>query len=159
MKLSEKEILLLEYIKENLFLIEKSKLRLEQSFHNCVKFSVNDNLGDEEYENFEILTSRFARTSDILTQKIFKTFFKINGEEVTTFIDKANFIEKIGLVEDAGQLISIRNLRNNITHDYEIENIINNFKQILISTPILIELIKKTKSYFNEKLFDGKLFE
>jgi len=47
-------------------------------------------------------------------------FYKVFGEQK---IDAVNFLEKIGIVESAEDLLNIRGLRNQIAHDYVTEDL------------------------------------
>jgi hypothetical protein len=69
----KKRSLLLAQLSENLALLEKSMTALAYSYEKCDAIGEKEEYDLEEQESFEALTSRFARTSDILTQKVIKT--------------------------------------------------------------------------------------
>ena len=51
--------------------VKRARDQLVYSFNKCAAVRVRTDLSEQELESFEALTSRFARLSDILTQKIF----------------------------------------------------------------------------------------
>jgi len=118
MNISKKKNLLTAQLQENFEALEKSLDVLNYSFRKCKSLGKEEEYEPEEQESFEALTSRFARTSDILTQKVFKSLFAILQENVKTIIDSANILEKLGIVENADEILNIRELRNQIAHEY-----------------------------------------
>jgi uncharacterized protein YutE (UPF0331/DUF86 family) len=91
---------------------------------------------------------RFARTSDILISKVVKTLLILLQEMPKTVIDTANFLEKLGIVAEAEQLLLIRELRNTIAHDYVVENPKELFKQVMKMVTGLKLIAGHTKDYF-----------
>ena len=75
MSVSKKRRLLLAQLQENRTLLDKSMKALAYFYEKCKAIGEKDEYDLEEQESFEALTSRFARTADILTQKVFKTLF------------------------------------------------------------------------------------
>jgi len=65
-------------------LMHKSQKILEYSYETCKKISEKSKYSYEEEDRFEALTSRFARFSDILIQKIFRFIEFIEMEEEGT---------------------------------------------------------------------------
>ena len=151
MDLSKKRELLSQQMKENLDLLGNSLNALEYSYNKCRKIGIKESYTPDELESLEALTSRFARTSDILTQKVFKTLFFLIQEEPQTFIDGANLLEKIEIVNNANQILNIRELRNEIAHEYKENNLAVLFNDALDYIPQLIEVIKNTNAYINNK--------
>jgi len=93
MNLSEKRKLLVTQLEENLKSLDRSMESLRYSYEKCKKIGWGkDHFDFEEQEAFEALTGRFARTSDLLTQKVIKTLFSLLQENIKTFIDGANFL-------------------------------------------------------------------
>ena len=111
-------------------------------------------LSFEEQESFDSLTSKFARISDIYTQKILKSICIVYRENCTTFIDRCNFAEKIGIVSDVQLLFDIRDLRNEISHEYIDDLIIEIYQKTLELSDILIPIIEDTNSHIeNNNIF------
>lgn len=151
MTLSEKRRLLSIQIYEHLGYLEKSLETLGYSYEKCRKIGKKDYYDLEEQESYEALTSRFARTSDILTQKVLKTFFMLMQEDIRSIIDGANFLEKIQLIENTDDLLNIRELRNQIAHEYMEQDLPTLFSDILHHVPSLTVIISNIKKAISEK--------
>ena len=145
----------IELLSNELKLLENSVATFVASCEKCKKIGLKKDYNFEELESFDSLTSKFARTSDIFTQKILRTIFFILRENTITFIDKVNLAEKLCLITSADDLIEIRDLRNLIAHEYIPENIIGLFQDIFNLSESLLKSIEMTKTYclsfFSEK--------
>jgi len=147
MNLSEKRDLLSVQLKESLTDLDKALEALEYSHRKCVIIGEKPEYDLEEQESFEALTARFARAADILTQKALKTLFALLQEDIRTRIDAANFAEKIGIIESADRLLNIRELRNQIAHEYVRQNLNAIFMDVLRYVPELKTVIGNLKNY------------
>ncbi len=101
----------------------------------------NKNL--DEFEPWEALTARFARTTDIFLSKYIRLRVAdadpaFRGE-MRDLLDKA---EKISLISSADQWMQIRELRNKIAHEYHKEDLIKTFSDILKLTPFVMSELK-----------------
>ena len=134
------------YLKYNLDLLLKSQISLIQSIEKCKTIDLNNVLTFENQESFDSLTSKFSRVSDILTQKVLKSLIILYREDCKTFLDRANFLEKIGVLQDSNVLINIRDLRNDISHEYIEEELSDLYKRTLEFSGELIILINTIHS-------------
>lgn len=89
----------------------------------------------------------FARSSDILTQKVLKTLFIILQEDARFFIDRCNLCEKLEIIDNADDLYNIRKLRNDIVHEYCTVDITEIFESLLQYTELLLKITDNVK-YF-----------
>jgi hypothetical protein len=138
---------LLLLLKEELELMEKAADILDYSYKKCKKTGVKAIYNYDELERFEALTSRFARLSDILIQKIFRLIDKIDLESVGTVRDRINRAEKKELIESTEDFVKIRILRNQIAHEYIPEEINEIFKTVLKYTPKLLDSVNRVRNY------------
>ncbi|MEA3349954.1 MAG: hypothetical protein U9Q82_04975, partial [Chloroflexota bacterium] len=125
MALTEKERLNLENALEQISLAEKAAEILRYSFERLPEISVDKEFTQAEWERWDAFTARFARLADILTQRVFRAidvveFFPSNS----TFVDRVNRAEKRGYIESAYTWKEIREVRNQITHEYVIGNLL-----------------------------------
>jgi len=148
MTLSKKRKLLVAQLDEYLAALEKSLIALVYSYDKCNAIGEKEEYDLEQQESFEALTSRFARTSDILTQKVFKSIFILLQEDMKTIIDMANFLEKLEIVNKADDLLNIREIRNQIAHEYVEPDIKSLFMDVLHYIPQLKNIIKNVNSYY-----------
>ena len=105
-------------LKQNWELLSKSLETLKRSVEKAKSFDRKSNYSFEEMETFDSLTSKFSRTSDIFTQKLLRSAWQLLHEETMPFIDLANKAEKIELISSSDKIIEIKDMRNQITHEY-----------------------------------------
>jgi uncharacterized protein with HEPN domain len=151
-KVSRKRKLLKKEFKQNLEELRLSLRVLNYSFEKCSKIGIKDDYSDEELESYESLTSRFARTSDIFTQKTLTTLFILIKETPRSFIDKANLSEKLGVIDSSTKLQEIRELRNEISHEYSMRDITEIFDDVLKHTANLKKIIDSALSYIEKNI-------
>lgn len=133
-------------------MLDQAVEALRYSEERCRLLVSKETYTQAEFEHLEALTARFARTVDILTQKVFKTLFFLLGEDVGTFLDAANLAEKLGLVAQADDLVTLRTLRNEISHEYATEKLNEIFAETVSLLDTLYSIIEKTKGYARDKL-------
>jgi len=153
MKVSEKRALYKKQIDEEIANLDKSIIALSHSYDKCHKIGESKEYGLDEQESFEALTSRFARSSDILTQKVLKSLFILLHENIKTIIDSANLLEKLEIINNADDLLNIREIRNQIAHDYVTENINGFYLEVLNYVPLLKQIVDNVKIFYTKKFF------
>ncbi len=138
---------LLELMSKELTLLDDSTDILKYSYGKCQKIGIQEDYIIDDMDQFEAFTSRFARMSDMLIQKIFRLIDKIELDDEGTIRDRINRAEKKGLIESADIFIQIRIVRNDIAHEYHTENIKDIYKKVLELTPYLLNCVEKVKEY------------
>jgi uncharacterized protein with HEPN domain len=123
---------------------------LEYSLDVCSKIGIKEDYTFEELDKFEALTGRFARTSDILIQKIFRTLDNMELELPGTAIDRINRAERRGLIS-ADTFKEIRYLRNDIAHEYVLDMVDEIYKKTLELAPYLLETMDKVLRLYSKK--------
>lgn len=101
----------------------------------------------DDFEPWEALISRFARTTDIFLSKYIRLMVLEEDPgfrgEMRDLLDKA---EKISLISNADQWMQIRELRNQIAHEYTKDDLLKTFKDILTLTPFVLNELKGLKN-------------
>jgi len=110
----------LDMLKEETAGLALAATHLQYSIARCADLIGQEHLPPEQLERLESLTSRFARVADLLTQRVFRLFDEIELTGPSTVLDRIYRAEKRGWLE-ASQMISIRELRNMIAHEYAAE--------------------------------------
>ena len=139
--------LYLEVLQENINTLNLSADWVRRSYENTKEIKKKDSYSIEEFDKLENLASRYARTTDILVNKVLRSLDTVESEDIGTIIDIMNRAEKRGIVQSAELLHTIKDLRNNIVHEYQIEAITNFFEDIVKYTPFLLEIIKNVNVY------------
>lgn len=142
----------IENLKETLILLDNAVKWLERSYKKCVSIGQGNKYSEDEFDAFETLSSRFARVSDILVQKVFRSIDALELSDEGTLLDALNRAEKRTIINSIEDVREIRDLRNQIVHEYVDEDLISTFNEILKYTPKLLEIIKNTKIYCKKYL-------
>lgn len=136
-------------VQNDKYLLE-SKEWLLHSYEICSAIGVKSVYSVEEMDAFEALSSRFARSSDILIQQMFRTINMVELEPGGSVLDRINRAEKHGYIESANNLRKVREIRNTIVHEYQQNEIIQLFHDLLEATPMLLESIESTHVYIEK---------
>ena len=80
-----------------------------------------------------------------------KSIFILLREDVNTFIDRINLAEKLEMIDSAEELKAIRDLRNEIAHEYCVDDISEIFENVLKYSGVLLRTIEKVKKYIDKK--------
>ena len=137
----------IEVLKENVNTLNKSAEWVLRSYEQSKGIGKKDVYSDEEFDKLENLASRYARTTDMLVNKVLRSIDTAESEDIGTIIDIMNRAEKRGIVQSAELLHTIKDLRNNIVHEYQITEITKFFADIQKYTPVLLEIIKNVNEY------------
>jgi uncharacterized protein YutE (UPF0331/DUF86 family) len=136
-----------EVLKENLAAINASVKKLRYSYQICGTIGVKSDYSEDEFAAFEAMTSRYARTTDMLVNKILRNIDSVEYEDSGTIIDVMNRAEKREIVQSAELLHALKDLRNNIAHEYKINEIQKFFAEVLQNIPLLLEVIDSANKY------------
>jgi uncharacterized protein YutE (UPF0331/DUF86 family) len=136
-----------ELLLRELKLLDEANKILVYSYEACSEIGIKDNYTLEELDKFEALTSRFARISDILIQRIFRLMDIWELEMPGSVIDRINRAEKRNLISSAEVFKEIRYLRNEIAHEYIPLAIEQIFKEVLRLTPHIIDSVERIRQW------------
>jgi len=141
----------LEYFQEQLRLAQQMVVVLRYSFERATPLIKTENenaeINAEQAEILEALTARFARLNDTLTQKLFRAIDALELSDEGSLIDRFNRMEKRGLVKTANELIEMRKLRNQIAHEYVLEDLIPLYKNVFEQCEILFNVMDAIANY------------
>ncbi len=132
---------------DSLSKLDEGEKWLHRSYGQCSVITDLENLTDEEFDAFETLTSRFARVSDMLLRKAFRSLDRLELEEGGTLIDVLNRAEKRGVIESADSFREIREFRNEIAHEYTVDGLSQLFSGVLRYTPELFKISENLRTY------------
>jgi len=125
---------------------------LEASEKRCAVIEVKSpDISMEDSDALDAMTSKFARSADLYTQKLLTTILQIKRSTMPTFVDKMNLCEKVGIIHSALDMIKICDLRNEIAHEYWLDQIREQQEQTLKYISVLISNIEDTKSYLKSE--------
>lgn len=87
-----------------------------------------------------------------MTQKVLKSLYILLHENIKTIIDSANLLEKLDIIDTADDLLNIREIRNQIAHDYVTEKINGFYLEVLNYVPHLKQIVENVKAFYSLKL-------
>ncbi len=138
-------------LSEEFDMLEKAIHTLKLSVNKCIAIYNKTDYSFEDLESFDSLTSKFSRASDLYTQKIIRTIGILLHEPFVPFIDMLNQAEKLSIIYSADQLFEIRDLRNQITHEYLPDAITELVPDVLEYAILLEKNFKTTKQFINKR--------
>ena len=150
---------LTEKIEKILYECDRHISRIESSSKKMSAFMPLDkekyiNLSDDEVEHIDQFLFRFAKLQDAMGQKLFRAILIYLNEEIEgkPFIDILNTMEKIGLIDSAYDWRELRDIRNELSHNYEDEpeQMSEAINRIYDKRSSLINIYKKIKSYYQK---------
>ena len=131
--------------------LQQSVNTLLLSVEKCENIGKKENYSFEEMESFDSLTSKFNRTSDLYTQKVLRTIWALLHEPFVPFIDLLNKSERLQIIDEAESLLAIRDLRNQIAHEYIPEAITGLIPEVIGYCQALINNIDKTRAFIRNR--------
>lgn len=142
---------IIELLRYNWKLLQNSLDSLELSVEKCKRIRKKTDYSFEEMESFDSLTSKFGRTSDIYTQKVLRGIWLLLHESYVPFIDLLNKAEKTGIIDSADKLLEIRDLRNQIAHEYIPEVLNDLVNEVIGLYPLFQKTIECTRSFLTNR--------
>ena len=142
----------IDILRENINVLNLSADWVQYSYNQTSAIELKTKYATEEFDKLENLTSRYARTTDMLVNKVLRSIDTVELEDIGTIIDIMNRAEKRGIVSSAELLHTIKDLRNNIVHEYKIAEITRFFADVKKYTPLLLDIIKNVNVYCEKYL-------
>jgi uncharacterized protein with HEPN domain len=106
-------------------------------------------LNDDETEHIDQFIFRFSKLQDSISQKLFKYVLMELGEDVSNkpAIDIFNRLEQLEIINDYDEWKELKNLRNDIAHEYE-----ENENEAAEKLNLLFEKKTQLEKYLNDIL-------
>ncbi len=134
-------------LRANLAAMEAGLAWLDRSYGRCSAIGVKTGYSPDEFDAFENLTSRYARATDLIVNKVLRSVDSAELLASGTVIDAANRAEKRGLVDSVSRLRELKDLRNEISYEYETDDLAGVFAAVLAATPDLFEIGRRVNGY------------
>ncbi len=127
--------------------LDKAAAYLATSIDRSSGLAGRSDLGAEELERLESMASRFARLSDLLTQRVMRLMDDLELTPEGSMLDRIQRAEKRGWVQSAQDLVRIRELRNLVAHEYAADRMAELYTGISRLAPLLLAVVPKVRSY------------
>jgi hypothetical protein len=147
----DKDQAIIDLVQSEWELLQAAVDTLQLSIRKCQLIGIKVSYTFEELESFDSLTSKFNRTSDIFVQKVLRSVWMLLHEPFAPYIDMMNKSEKMSIIRSADQMIEIRDLRNQIAHEYIPEAIRDLIPEVIELTSQLIENIENCRRFMKAR--------
>lgn len=137
-----------QLLSQNIQALKNQHNWLERSYLICQNMPRYNEYTPEEMDALETLCSRFSRSIDFLIRKVFRSIDDVEFENQGTLIDVVNNAAKRGLIESTDKMREIKELRNDIVHEYSSEDIKGLFVDVLKETPTILAIMRATIDYY-----------
>jgi uncharacterized protein YutE (UPF0331/DUF86 family) len=108
-----------ELLAQSLAELAQARRHLDYSFQQVAGLPENlEGANARQFESVEAFSSRFARTVDLLVNKVLRSLDRMELLPQGTLLDVVNRAEKRGFIQRAADLREMKDLRNIIAHDY-----------------------------------------
>lgn len=99
--------------------LTSARRHLDYSFQQVARLPGNlEGVDENQLESIEAFCSRFARTVDLVVNKVLRSLDRAELLPQGTLLDVVNRAEKRGFIARAGDLREMKDVRNIIAHDY-----------------------------------------
>ncbi len=158
MVLTQRERLHLENALAQIALAEAAADALRYSFEQRPLVQDTRQYTPLDWERLDALTVRFARLADVLTQRVWRVLDLVEFEPpAATFLDRVARAEKRDLIGSALAWKEIRELRNEIVHEYVTASLMLLLANVIRHTPELLQATSRLARY--KKTFQTRLAE
>ena len=109
----------------------------------------------EELESVDSLTSKFSRTYDIYLQKVLRSIWMLLREDTVPLIDLLNRAEKLMIIVSAEEFLQMRDIRNQIAHEYLPEAVPELAKEVVVMITLLKKNIGQIEHFLSQRAWLG----
>lgn len=108
-----------QFLEQHLAELHQARKHLDYSFQQVSTLpDTLEGATSHQLESVEAFSSRFARTVDLLVNKVLRSVDRVELRPEGTLLDVVNRAEKRGIVVRAADLREMKDVRNIIAHDY-----------------------------------------
>ncbi len=136
---------------------------LERTLHHLCysankSATISQNLSDateDELGQIEAFTSRFARVVDLISKRVLRSLDRFEFYDAGTLLDVANRAEKRGLIHTVDWLRELKDMHNQIAHDYAGDRLPEILAYCREELPRLLEVCQRIQIYARTLLGNG----
>ena len=118
-----------------------------------------NSLTEDDITYFDQLFFRFSKLQDAIGEKFFPAILLFLKEKNITskpFIDILNRLEKLNLLDDKNQWLKLREIRNELSHEYDdnAPGMTAAINHVFENKNILIDIYLKIQNFYSERTKD-----
>lgn len=103
-----------------------------------------DRIGEpdpELQETLEAMTARFARLEDLLVKRVFRAVAALELSDAQRLLDVPDLMERLELIDSTAQWVELKELRNTIVHEYELDDLPALQRRVFKAVPVLFDTL------------------
>ena len=141
-----------EILKKRLYKLERHYVALKEykaliddmlSVHNIYDVTIFNTLPAEKRAILDAYLKRFSAIQDFLGAKIFSLLLEVAGIDGSKMSEVLYHIEKEGIIDSLSQWIELREIRNELEHDYA-----EDLEAALMDLKFCIDNFKTLETYY-----------
>ncbi len=126
----------------------RARRHLDFSYHRVAALPGElEAASPEALESAEAFAGRFARTVDLLVNKVLRSLDRVELFPPGTLLDTVNRAEQRGLVPQAAALREMKDVRNVIAHDYAGAQLAEILRYCREQKPVLDAICDRVEAY------------
>ena len=146
----------IERLKREFEVCDKHILRVDEALRGLrvdfpITLDVYQSFDSDQIRCIDQFIFRFSKLQDAIGAKIFRFTLEILDEDVTSLPmrDILNRLERFNIIPSADEWIYIRELRNEIAHDYPLydDEIVAILNELFVKVEVVINIYKRLKAY------------
>ena len=140
-------------LEQSLAELARARSHLDYSFRQVS--GLPDSLSgatEEHLESVEAFTGRFARSVDLLVNKVLRSLDRVELKSEGTLLDVVNRAEKRGFVKSSEELREMKDVRNMIAHDYAGAKAAEIFAYCREQKPVFDAICERVSDYASQIL-------
>lgn len=120
---------------------------LSRSSQRCRDIDPAGTLSETDFDALENLASRFARTVDLLIHKVYRAMDAVELDAGGSTLDVVNRAHKRGLFDDPERIRELKDVRNEIAHEYILADVRELFATVKALVPELDEAARRATAF------------
>jgi len=136
-----------EYLEETLEQMQKASAWLQRSRRLCQDLTAQTELEESDWDKLETLSGRFARLCDLIIHKVFRALDRYELEPPGTLLDVLNRAERRRLIDSVDDMRALKDLRNEIAHEYAEDDLRRLHEEIMRGCPRLLDVVRRIDEY------------
>jgi hypothetical protein len=149
---------LIKSSEKNIKVIKEMFEYIKSTYNFPLTISSFNQIKQRDYPVLDTIAYRFLKTQSILGEKLFRKILEYSEYDTTdkSYIEILNELEREGIL-DVYEWKKLRNLRNNLAHDYPYDEqlIVDTLNDLYYEIEFLENIIKKIKERY-EKISEIK---
>ena len=135
---------------------DKHILRIDEALRGLevdfpITLATYQSFDSEQIRCIDQFIFRFSKLQDAIGAKIFRYTLEILEEDVTSLPmrDILNRLERFNIIPSADEWIYIRELRNEIAHDYPLyeSEVVTILNELIVKVEVVTDIYNKLKAY------------